>query len=155
VPPKLRPAAPSRKVGMWPWVLLAGIVCGLAVAAYFYQEPISRLVPAANSIYALLGLRAEDPADVLEVGNVKTEQRDRLMSVRGDIFNPTEASLKIPPMRITGFDADGKQAAASFDFRTQETDIGAGETITFRILYENPPASMTTIRVTFGKIDAK
>ncbi|HVZ02609.1 MAG TPA: zinc-ribbon domain-containing protein [Dongiaceae bacterium] len=155
VPPKLKPAAPARKVGMWPWVLLAGIVCGLAVAAYFYQEPISRMVPGADSIYALLGLGGESPADVLAVGNVKTEQRDRLLSVRGDIFNPGEKPLGIPPLMLSAFDSDGKQVGAPFMFRTQETEIAPGETITFRILYENAPTGMKTIRVTFGKIDAK
>jgi len=40
-------------------------------------------------------------------------------------------------------------------FRTQENEIAPGETITFRILYENAPASMKSFRVTFGKIERR
>ena len=152
VPPKLKPAKPSRKVGVWPWVLLAGIVCGLAVAAYFFRDPISRMVPGAESVYGLLGLGGEDPAALLEIGNVKTEQRGRLTSVRGDIFNPTEKPLKVPPLMMSAF-ADGKQVGEPFMFRTQEADIAPGETITFQILYENAPEGMKSVRVAFGKVD--
>lgn len=155
VPPKLQPAAPARKVGVWPWVLLAGIVCGLAVAAYFFQGPITERLPAAQSIYALLGLGQEDPAEQLEIGNLKSEQRSGLIAVRGDVFNPEEAPLKIPPLILVALDGDQKPVGTPLMFRTQENEIAPGETITFRILYENAPASMKSFRVTFGKIDAK
>jgi hypothetical protein len=112
-------------------------------------------VPGAESIYALLGLRAEDPAEQLEIGNIKSEQRSGLTAIRGDIFNPTETPVKLPPLHLAGFDGDGKQVGAPFMFRTQETDIAPGETITFRILYDNAPAGMKTIRVTFGQVNAK
>jgi hypothetical protein len=154
VPPKLKPAAPSRKIGMWPWVLLAGIVCGLAVAAYFFQEPISRKVPGADSIYALLGLRAEDATEQLLIGNLKSEQRSGLIAVRGDVFNPEEVPLKMPPLLLVGLDGDQKPVGKPMMFRTKEADIAPGETITFRVLYQDAPAAMKSFRVTFGKIDA-
>jgi len=155
VPPKLKPAAPSRNVGMWPWVLLAGIVCGLAVAVYFFQGPITQRLPAAESLYALLGLGGEGPDKQLEIGNLKSEQRSGLIAVRGDVFNPEAVPLKIPPLMLVALDGDQKPVGAPMMFRTQESEIAAGETITFRILYENAPASMKSFRVTFGKIDAK
>ncbi len=155
VPPKLAPAKPARRVGTWPWVLLAGIVCGLAAAAYFLQGPITKQLPETQSIYAALGLGPEDPAKELEIGNVKSETRSGLVAIRGDIFNPKDTALKIPALKLIAFDADKKALGEPYWFRTQETDIAPGETITFRILYENAPQTMKSVRVTFGKIDAK
>jgi hypothetical protein len=155
VPPKLKPARPARKAGPWPWVLAAGIVCGLLIAGYFYQDPIARNVPGAEDLYTMLGLRAEDPARLLEIGNLKSEQRSGLIALRGDIFNPKEAPLRIPPLQVIALDADKQPMGDPFWFRTKETDIAPGETITFRILYENAPKDMKSFIITFGKLNAK
>ncbi|GAB2176210.1 zinc-ribbon domain-containing protein [Dongia sp. agr-C8] len=155
VPPKLKPAQPKRKVGLWPWILLLGIVCGLGVAAYIYQGPIARMFPAAQSIFDLLGAGESDAARVLQIGNVKSEQRSGLTSVRADIFNPTDYPLAVPPLMVTALDSDKQPIGAGFQFRTQESEIAPGETITFRILYENPPKGMRGIIVTFGRLQPK
>lgn len=155
VPPKLKPAAPARQIGLWPWVLAAGILCGLAVAAYFYQDPITGMIPGADSVYALLGLASDDPARELEIGNLKSEQRSGLIAVRGDVFNPKDKPLKIPPLRLVAYDVAQKPIGTPLMFRTQESEIAPGETITFRILYENAPNGMKSFRVVFGKVDAK
>jgi predicted Zn finger-like uncharacterized protein len=154
VPPRLKPAAPKRKVGLWPWILLLGILCGLAVAAYIYRGPVARMFPAAEAIYQLLGIGESDPALQLQIGNVKSEQRSGLTSIRGDIFNPTDFPLAVPPLMVTALDTDKKPIGSGYRFRTQEAKIAPGETITFRILYENPPAGMKGIIVTFGRLDA-
>lgn len=154
VPPKLKPAPPKRKVGIWPWILLLGILCGLAVAAYIYQGPIARMFPAAQSIFDLFGGGEGDAARVLQIGNLKSEQRSGFLSVRGDIFNPSDFPLKVPPLLLSAQDAQGGLLGTSFMFRTQESEIAPGETITFRIPFENPPKGMKGFSVTFGRVDA-
>lgn len=72
VPPKLQPMKPARKTGLWPWVLLAGILCGLAAAAYIFQDLIIRNVPGAEELYSLVGLGERDPAKELQIGNLKS-----------------------------------------------------------------------------------
>jgi hypothetical protein len=155
VPPKLRPAQPKRKVGIWPWILLLGILCGLAVAAYLYQGPIARMFPAAQDIYGVLGLGDSDPAHVLQIGSLKSEQRSGILAVRGDVFNPSDYPLKVPPLRVTALDASKAPIGDAFMFRTQETQIAPGETITFRIPFENPPKGMQGFSVTFGRVVPK
>jgi len=154
VPPKLRPAQPKRKIGLWPWILLLGILCGLAVAAYLYQGPIARMFPAAQEIYGLLGIGGSDPARVLQIGNLKSEQRSGFLSVRGDVFNPSDYPQKVPPLLLTAQDENGAPLGAAFMFRTQEAEIAPGETITFRIPFENPPKGMKGFGVTFGRVNA-
>ena len=51
-----------------------------------------------------------------------------------------------------GIDADKKQIGEDFWFRTQEKEIAPCETITFRVLYENPPKGMQRVIVTFGQV---
>ena len=155
IPPKLKPAAPKRKVGLWPWILALGIVCGLAVAAYIYQGPISRMFPAAQDIYQLLGIGGTDPARELLIGNLKSEQRSGFLSVRGDVFNPTEVPLKVPPLMLSAQDGNGKPIGEAFMFRTQESEIAPGETITFRMPFENPPEGMKGFSITFGRLEPK
>jgi predicted Zn finger-like uncharacterized protein len=155
VPPKLRPALPKKKVGLWPWILLLGILCGLAVAAYIFQGPIVRMLPAAQSVFNLFGVGDSDAARLLQIGNVRSEQRSGLTSIRADIFNPSDYPLAIPPLKVMALDADKKQIGDDFWFRTQEKDIAPGETITFRVLYENPPKGMQHVIVTFGQARPK
>jgi predicted Zn finger-like uncharacterized protein len=155
VPPKLQPAKPARKTGLWPWVLVAGILCGLAAAAYLFQGPIMRMVPGAEEVYTLIGLGERDPAKELQIGNLKSEQRSGLVSVRGDIFNPTEYPLKVPPLMLTAKDGTGNVIGDGFRFRTRESEIAPGETITFRILYQDPPQGMKKFAVTFGRLNPK
>jgi predicted Zn finger-like uncharacterized protein len=154
VPPKLKPAQPKKKVGLWPWILLLGILCGLAVAAYIYQGPIARVFPAAQSLYDLFGAGESDAARVLQIGNLKSEQRSGFLSVRGDVFNPSDYPLKVPPLMLSALDADKKPMGTAFMFRTQESEIAPGETITFRIPFENPPKGMGGFSVTFGRVSA-
>jgi predicted Zn finger-like uncharacterized protein len=153
VPPKLKPAPPKRKVGVWPWILLLGILCGLGVAAYIFQEPVARMIPAMQSVYQLLG-GGSDAARVLQIGNLRSEQRSGFLSVRGDVFNPSDYPLKVPPLLLTAQDVNGVPLGTAFMFRTQETEIAPGETITFRIPFENRPKGMKGFSVTFGRVDA-
>lgn len=155
VPPKLRPAQPKRKIGVWPWILLLGILCGLAVAAYIYQGPIARMFPAAQDLYGLLGIGDSDPAQVLQIGNLKSEQRSGFLAVRGDVFNPSDYPLKVPPLQVSALDENEAPIGAAFMFRTQEPEIAPGETITFRIPFENAPKGMKGFRVTFGRVVPK
>jgi hypothetical protein len=153
VPPKLKPAQPKRKVGVWPWILLLGILCGLAVAAYIYQGQIARMFPAAQSLYQLLGIGESNPAHELQIGNVKSVKRSGLVSVQGDIFNADDYPMKVPPITLTPYDDTGKVLGPDYFFRTQEETIAPGETITFRVLYENPPPGTTRVIATFGMLN--
>jgi predicted Zn finger-like uncharacterized protein len=151
IPPKLKPAQPKRKVGVWPWILLLGILCGLGVAAYIYQGQIVRMFPAAQSIFGLFG-GSSDATRVLQIGNLKSEKRSGFLSVRGDVFNPSDYPLKVPPLQVVALDANSIPLGAAFMFRTQEAEIAPGETITFRIPFENQPEGMKGFRVTFGVV---
>ena len=90
----------------------------------------------------------------LQIGNLKSEQRSGFLSVRADIFNPTEYPLKVPPLLLTALDVNKAPLGSGLMFRTQETEIAPGETITFRIPFENRPKGMEGFIVTFGRVDA-
>ena len=111
------------------------------------------MFPAAQSIFDLFGGQS-DAARVLQIGNLKSEQRSGFLAVRGDVFNPSDYPLTVPPLLLVAQDGQGAQLGAPFMFRTQESAIAPGETITFRIPFENPPKGMKGFSVTFGRVDA-
>lgn len=151
VPPKLRPMAPAKRSGYIPLVLMVGVLVGLMAAAYFFSGPIARVVPGADMIYRLLGLSDTDPSAVLQLGNLKTEMRGTsVLSIRGELFNPTEYPLEIPPMMVILSDKNQKQIGV-LPFRLQEAQIEPGETISFRKIYQDPPAGTQSVAVNFGK----
>lgn len=151
VPPKLRPMAPSKRTGYIPLVLMLGVLVGLLAAGYFFSGAIARVVPGADMIYKLIGLSATDPTDVLQLGNLKTEMRGTsVLSIRGELFNPSEYPQDIPPMMVILSDKDAKQIGV-MPFRLQEARIEPGETISFRKIYQDPPAGTQSVTVNFGK----
>jgi predicted Zn finger-like uncharacterized protein len=151
VPPKLRPMAPSKRTGYIPLVLMLGVLVGLLAAGYFFSGAIARVVPGADMIYRLIGLSASDPTDVLQLGNLKTEMRGTsVLSIRGELFNPSEYPQDIPPMMVILSDKEGKQIGV-MPFRLQEARIEPGETISFRKIYQDPPGGTQSVAVNFGK----
>lgn len=151
VPPKLRPMAPAKRAGYIPLVLMLGVLVGLLAAGYFFSGPIARVVPGADMIYKLLGLSDTDPTDVLLLGNLKTEMRGTsVLAIRGEMFNPSEYPLDIPPLMLIISDADQKKIGV-MPFRLQEERIEPGETISFQKIYQDPPAGMKSVVVNFGK----
>ena len=62
----MRPAKRSSNLGL---ILIAGLVIGLLIAAYVFRGVISRTVPGADVIYALLHLSTDSPAADLEISN--------------------------------------------------------------------------------------
>lgn len=151
VPPKLRPMAPAKRGGYIPLVMMLGVLVGLLAAAYFFSGAIARVVPGADMIYKLIGLSATDPTDVLQLGNLKSEMRGTsVLSVRGELFNPSEYPLDIPPLMVILSDKEGKQIGV-LPFRLQETRIEPGETISFRKIYQDPPAGTQNVAVNFGR----
>ena len=80
--------------------------------------------------------------------------RPFFLSVRGDVFNPSDYPLKVPPLMLIAQDESGAPLGAAFMFRTQESTVAPGETITFRIPFENPPKGMKGFSVTFGRVNA-
>jgi hypothetical protein len=152
VPPKLRPMAPAKRAGYIPLVLMVGVLFGLMAAAYFFSGPISRVVPGADMIYKLLGLSDTDPSEVLQLGNIKYERRgESVLSIKAELFNPTEYPLTIPPLMLKISDANGDNIGV-LPFRLQQESIEPGETISFQKIYQDPPKGMKGIGLAFGSV---
>lgn len=147
VPPRMRPMRPAKRSSHLGLILMAGLVVGLLIAAYFFRDTISRTVPGADVIYSLLHLSTDDPKSDLEISDFRVDAHDDaqtgkpVVQVQATIFNLSEYPLNVPPMVLSAVDAAGGTLEPR-KFRLVEQSIEPGQNIKFQITVRDwPPAA--------------
>lgn len=158
VPPKLRPVMPRRRGIMWPaYLLVVGILIGLAGAMFYFRAEIARAVPAFDVVYSLMGISTSNPAKDLDIGNLVFDRRNAdgktVIAIQGDVFNKSSFPVHVPDMVVIPSTRDeaGERVVLEpwHPFRLEIDVIEPGETVTFRTFFENPPKGMKSLTVTF------
>lgn len=71
-----------------------------------------------------------------------------LQTIQGKIENPTAEVLQLPPLRGVMLDAEGN-TVHTWQFRTTQNQILAGQSITFTTVVEDFPPTARRLRITF------
>ena len=144
VPPRMRPMRPAKRGSHLGLILIAGLVVGLLIAAYAFRATISRTVPGADVIYALLHLSTDNPGEDLEISNfVAKITRDEatgnnVIDLSATIFNLSEYPVSAPTLMVIPIDEVGSQMEP-MRFRLQELVLEPGQNINFKKSFDNWP----------------
>jgi predicted Zn finger-like uncharacterized protein len=146
VPPRMRPMRPAKRSSNLGFILIAGLVIGLLIAAYVFRGVISRTVPGADVIYSLLHLSTDNPAADLEISNfVAKITRDEksghnVIDLTATIFNLSEYPVNVPTLMVIPIDDVGSQMEP-LRFRLQELVVEPGQNINFKKSFDNWPSN--------------
>ena len=146
VPPRMRPMRPAKRSSNLGLILIAGLVIGLLIAAYAFRDVVSRTVPGADVIYALLNLSTDNPAADLEISNfVAKITRDEatgqnVIDLTATIFNQSQYPVNAPALMVIPIDDVGSQMEP-MRFRLQELVLEPGQNINFKKSFDNWPSN--------------
>jgi len=155
VPPRQPATQSAARSGLRMLVLLIGIIVGLLAAGYLLRDMIARSIPGATELYSLVGIKAGNAIDDLEISNIKIVKRDvnekMAVEITGDVFNVSKYPVTVPALRATAKDQDNKAIPPTYDFRLEQEVLQPGETSSFRTVYENLPEGTKGVTVNFAQ----
>jgi len=157
VPPRMRPMRPAKRGSHLGLILIAGLVVGLLIAAYAFRATISRTVPGADVIYALLHLSTDNPGEDLEISNfVAKITRDEatgnnVIDLSATIFNLSEYPVSAPTLMVIPIDEVGSQMEP-MRFRLQEPVLEPGQNINFKKSFDNWPPDATSAVLSWAEM---
>ena len=157
VPPRMRPMRPARRSSNLGLILVAGLVIGLLIAAYVFRGVISRTVPGADVIYALLHLSTDNPAADLEISNFVAKithdegTGQNVIDLSATIFNASEYPVNVPTLMVIPIDEVNSQMEP-LRFRLQELVVEPGQNINFKKSFDNWPPDATSAVLSWAEM---
>ena len=149
VPPRMRPRRPAKRSSNLGLILIAGLVIGLLIAAYVFRGVISRTVPGADVIYALLHLSTDNTAADLEISNFVAKithdesTGHNVIDLSATIFNASEYPENVPTLMVIPIYEVNSQMEP-LRFRLQELVAEPGQNINFKKSFDNWPPDATS-----------
>jgi predicted Zn finger-like uncharacterized protein len=128
------------------WVFILG---GLL----FAQPHISRLFPASNMIYSLIGLKPVMPGEGLALDGLRAEIADGKISLQGSVINLRDTDLKVPSIMATIVDQDEKPIEQLL-IAPPVAQIKAEGQASFDAIYPNVPDGASNVTFAFSFMDA-
>ncbi|MEO0465387.1 MAG: zinc-ribbon domain-containing protein [Pseudomonadota bacterium] len=147
---RLKRKARSRATALGIWATALTLFVGVIVGSVLLRNDIVDRWPASASAFTGLGL------EVNRFG-VEFENVERLRQLRGtvpvltitaDVRNTTEKPRPAPKVRVGLMDDFGREIAHIYA-DIEAPIIGAGDSVTFSAVLENPPAESYSLRLRF------
>jgi predicted Zn finger-like uncharacterized protein len=157
VPPRMRPMRPAKRSSNLGLILIAGLVIGLLIAAYVFRGVISRTVPGADVIYALLHLSTDNPAADLEISNFVAKithdegTGHNVIDLSATIFNASEYPVNVPSLMVIPIDEVNSQMEP-LRFRLRELVVEPGQNINFKKSFDNWPPDATSAVLSWAEM---
>jgi hypothetical protein len=135
-------------------LLVVLIFAALGAGAWFGRSTIVTMVPAAEPVYAMLGIEIDASSVGLVFQDVTSDRQSvngvDVFVVRGFITNQSENSRTLPNLSLILFDRTDTQVQR-IDSEPPQKTLEAGQTTGFRLKMDNPSASATRFDVFWSK----
>ncbi|HEY8014563.1 MAG TPA: DUF3426 domain-containing protein [Dongiaceae bacterium] len=151
--PHIAPAPRRWSRGLAMPLLVIVLLLAALGGGYFFRNRIVAHWPQSAQIYEAIGLAIVRPEERLELANISSMMEpggpDHVLQIQGEIFNPTNAEVKLPRLQASLRDDSGKRL---FDwvFDAGPQTIRPGEVVPFKTETRNPPDQATKIGVDFA-----
>ena len=141
-----------------PAFVAALLIAAFAAGIYFGRGQIVALLPAAESLYGMVGLSGETLGAGLEIKNVRPEREtrgeDEILVIRGLVANFSDEVRDVPMILVTLYDESGAELQ-SVIVAPRKKQVPPSDQVSFKALIVNPPPTARNIDVTFTRESAE
>lgn len=135
------------------WLLLLLVVAGIVAGGYIYRSQIIEIWPPSGKLYRTIGIKVEPPFR-LRIPSFKydtqTENAKTVIIVTGSVINEGKFPQAIPPVRVTLYDANGREVA-HWTAPIGKSVLRPGEEVPFTTKLSEPPSTAQRLGVTFSE----
>jgi predicted Zn finger-like uncharacterized protein len=150
VPPP-PPLSPARRSGWaaFAWVFLIVLAAAAALVGVVARDAIIAQWPAADRLYAAVGLPVELPGTALKITNIAPLRTAEGLVIEGDVTNAGKLAHEVPQLRLSLRDAAQKEVQFKIIIPPKEKLL-PGEVAHFKAPFEKPSGAATDVEVTFA-----
>ncbi len=113
------------------WLFIICMVVTLAIFALItYRATVTAYYPKLSTFFELAGIKINYSSESLDIKNLRTDWKDDILRVRGDIFNNGSIRVHTLPVKITVIDPSGL-LLSTHEIWPDSTTIDASEYVPF------------------------
>ncbi len=135
-------------------IVILAFILTVGTGLWFGRFSLTETFPALGSVYGLFGIDAKIPGLGLEFQNVSQkmiiEDDVNMLEISGNVFNPTEKSKPLPPIKVGLLDASGHEIQEQAE-TLPVTEIAPKASVPFIVKISSPSAVASNIEITFVK----
>ncbi len=130
------------------WILVCFLFAVVVALTWFGRESIARAWPAAETIYASIGIDAFAPPGAGLSVDMEVKRVGEKLQLVGEVLNTTDESRSLPPIYVVLQDANGKRLL-HWQLAVDVKVLGPGEKVPFSREIETIPEGTANVSVLF------
>ena len=143
-----------RKIGKIIGISCAALIVILLISGFFLKTQITHMIPAAASMYDMIGIGGEELGAGLKIQNVissrETEKGREVLIIRGLVKNISDVVRTVPMIQVDLFDSDAHSIQNS-QAAPVRNKLDPGKVVGFKVRLVEPSPRARKLEVTFKK----
>jgi predicted Zn finger-like uncharacterized protein len=130
------------------WIAVAVLLVAIGAALWFGRAPIATVYPAAEDLYAKVGIAVfPPPGEGLEIEFNARAESDEL-SLRGEVVNVSDSVRDVPTLHVVISDSSGT-TLKTWSFAPDTKRLGPGERVAFTTETREIPGGAANVSILF------